>query len=75
MSSKDEYRRKLISAKEAAGLVKSGMWNGYGAICGFPSLTDEELAKRADELEEAARKVNLITTGTAKLSYNDEYIH
>jgi len=49
---RDEYRRKLISAEEAAGLVKSGMWIDYGAICGFPSLIDEKLAERAQELRE-----------------------
>ncbi len=49
---RDEYRRKLISAEEAAGLVKSGMWIDYGAICGFPSLIDEKLAERARELTE-----------------------
>jgi acyl-CoA hydrolase len=47
-----EYRRKLISADEAAGLVKSGMWIDYGAICGFPSLIDERLAARAKELKD-----------------------
>jgi acyl-CoA hydrolase len=46
-----EYQRKLISAEEAAGLVKSGMWIDYGAICGFPSLIDEKLAARAGELQ------------------------
>jgi acyl-CoA hydrolase len=46
-----EYQRKLISAEEAAGLVKSGMWIDYGAICGFPSLIDEKLAARATELK------------------------
>ena len=47
---REEYQRKLISAEEAAGLVKSGMWIDYGAICGFPSLIDEKLAERAKEL-------------------------
>jgi acyl-CoA hydrolase len=47
-----EYRRKLVSAEEAAGLVKSGMWIDYGAICGFPSLIDEKLAARAKELKD-----------------------
>ena len=47
-----EYHRKLISAEEAAGLVKSGMWIDYGAICGFPSLIDEKLAARAKELRD-----------------------
>jgi acyl-CoA hydrolase len=47
-----EYQRKLISAEEAARLVKSGMWIDYGAICGFPSLIDEKLAARAKELKD-----------------------
>jgi acyl-CoA hydrolase len=47
-----KYQRKLISAEEAAGLVKSGMWIDYGAICGFPSLIDEKLATRAKELKD-----------------------
>jgi len=46
-----QYQRKLVSAEEAAGLVKSGMWIDYGAICGFPSLIDEKLAARAKELK------------------------
>lgn len=52
MNHREEYQRKLISAEEAAGLVKSGMWIDYGAICGFPSLIDEKLAARATELKE-----------------------
>ena len=51
MPVKLDYHRKLISAEEAAGLVKSGMWIDYGAICGFPSLIDEKLAARAKELK------------------------
>lgn len=51
MKYQDEYRRKLISAAEAALLVKSGMWVEYGQVTGFPLLIDEELAKRAGELE------------------------
>ncbi len=51
MDYQEAYRRKLISAEEAAGLVKSGMWIDYGAICGFPSLIDEKLSQRAAELE------------------------
>ncbi len=52
MNYSKEYQRKLISAEEAAGLVKSGMWIDYGAICGFPSLIDEKLAARAKELKD-----------------------
>ncbi len=50
MGYKEEYQRKLISAEEAAGMVKSGMWVDYGSILSFPSLIDEELAKRAVDL-------------------------
>ncbi len=51
MNYRDEYRRKLILAEEAARLVRSEMWIDYGYICGFPLLIDEELAKRAPELK------------------------
>lgn len=51
MDFREEYRRKLISAEEAAGLVKSDMWVDYGAMLSFPSLIDENLARRASELE------------------------
>ncbi len=57
MSYKNEYRRKLISAEEAAGLVRSGMWIDYGYICGFPLLIDEKLAQRAHELERVKIRV------------------
>ncbi|MBW1827919.1 MAG: hypothetical protein JRI74_00655, partial [Deltaproteobacteria bacterium] len=51
MNFKEAYQQKLISAEEAAGLVKSGMWIDYGSILSFPSLIDEDLAKRAVDLE------------------------
>lgn len=50
MDGRTEYRRKLISSEEAAGLVKPGMWVDYGYYCGFPLLIDEKLARRASEL-------------------------
>ena len=52
MNYQDEYHRKLVSAEEAAELVKSGMWIDYGFHSGFPLLIDEELARRAHELKE-----------------------
>ena len=51
MNFKEEYRKKLISAEAAAGMVRSGMWIDYGSILSFPSLIDENLAKRARDLE------------------------
>jgi acyl-CoA hydrolase len=48
----NEYKQKLISADEAAGLVTNGMWIDYGAIGGFPSLVDEKIGGRAKELSD-----------------------
>jgi len=39
-----------ISAAEAAGLVRSGMWLDYGAICAQPDVFDKALAARKSEL-------------------------
>ncbi|MBI4284292.1 MAG: butyryl-CoA:acetate CoA-transferase [Chloroflexi bacterium] len=54
---RDEYRRKLISAEEAAGLVRPGMWLDYGYACGFPLLIDEALARRAKDLANVKMRV------------------
>ena len=51
MDYREEYKKKLISAGEAARLVKSGMWVDYGAILCFPTLIDGELAKCTADLE------------------------
>jgi acyl-CoA hydrolase len=48
----NDFKQKLISADEAAGLVTSGMWVDYGAIGGFPSLIDEKIGARAKELSD-----------------------
>lgn len=46
----EEYRRKLVSADEAAKLVKSGDWIDVGSTLGFPPLCDAAIARRKDEL-------------------------
>lgn len=46
-----EYREKLISAEQAAGLVKSGDRLFYGEFVLFPQTLDEALSKRINELE------------------------
>ncbi len=43
---------KRISAAEAAGLVKSGMWLDFGGINAQPEVFDKALAARAGELSE-----------------------
>ena len=45
-----EYANKLITAKQAAGMVKSGDRLHFGLGCGSTEEIDEALAKRADEL-------------------------
>jgi acyl-CoA hydrolase len=69
----DEYRRKLISAEEAVGLVKSGMWIDYGAICGFPSLIDAKLAERVPELREVKIRAEHSHTQLPKFDPDQEH--
>ncbi len=47
-----EYARKLISAQEAAQLVKSGDWLDYSLSCGQPVEIDKALALRASDLKD-----------------------
>ena len=45
-----EYSRKVVSAEEAVGAVKSGDWVQYGHHANSPVYLDGFLAKRKDEL-------------------------
>ncbi len=47
----DEYKAKLVSAEESAGIVKSGDTIWYGTFNGQPVECDKALAKRKDELK------------------------
>ncbi|MFZ0943414.1 MAG: acetyl-CoA hydrolase/transferase C-terminal domain-containing protein [Syntrophobacteraceae bacterium] len=47
-----EYRQKLVSAEEAATVVRSGDWVAYGHFAMAPRLLDEALAKRKDDLRD-----------------------
>lgn len=46
------YQDKLISAENAAKLVRSGDWVDYGFCTGHPRDFDQALAKRAGELSD-----------------------
>lgn len=46
----DEYKRKLVTAGEAAKLVKSGDWVEYAATINSAHDFDEALSKRKEEL-------------------------
>ncbi len=52
MSIMDEYNKKLITAEQAAALVKSGDWVQYGEFAMQPVEIDAALAKRKDELKD-----------------------
>ena len=52
MSFAEEYQNKLVSAAEAAAVVKSGAWVDYGWCVATPQAIDEALAARIGELED-----------------------
>ncbi len=49
---RSEYRKKRISADQAAGLVTSGQWLDYGLGNTMPYSIDQALARRKGELED-----------------------
>ena len=51
MSYIKEYAQKLITAKEAANMIKSGDWVDYGWTTATTAAVDKEIAARAEELE------------------------
>ena len=55
-----EYRAKLRTPEEAVKLVKSGDWVDYSSNVCFPTLLDEALAKRRDELWDVKFRGNLM---------------
>ena len=57
-----EYKRKLITADQAAAYVRTGMRIHFGTGCGTVVDIDKALAKRADELED----VTIISTGAIR---------
>ncbi|HNX93134.1 MAG TPA: butyryl-CoA:acetate CoA-transferase, partial [Syntrophomonas sp.] len=56
-----EYKNKLISADEAAKLVKSGDWLQYGEFVMQPKDCDAALAKRKDELKDVKIRVTTMS--------------
>ena len=45
-----QYQEKLITAAQAAAMVKSGDWVEYGWCCAHTMAIDKELAKRSEQL-------------------------
>ena len=48
----DEYKSKVITAREAASMVKSGMYLHFGLMNGIVVDIQEALAERTQELED-----------------------
>ena len=46
------YNNRMMSPSEAIDLIKSGDWVDYACFLATPITLDQELAKRADELED-----------------------
>ena len=55
-----EYRSKLTTPEKAVSLVKSGDWVDYNTATSKPTLLDEALAKRRDELTDVKIRGNLL---------------
>lgn len=56
-----EYKAKLRTAEEAVRVVKSGDWVDYTSSLGKPTLLDEALAKRKEELLDVKIRGNLLS--------------
>lgn len=56
----DEYKQKLRTPEEAVSVVKSGDWIDYTSSLGKPTLLDQALAKRKNELFDVKVRGNLI---------------
>jgi acyl-CoA hydrolase len=68
-------KAQLISAEEAAGLVRSGMWIDYGAILCQPDVFDRALAARKAELSDVKIRSCLSMKPRAVLEADPEGHH
>jgi butyryl-CoA:acetate CoA-transferase len=55
-----EYKQKLRTPQQAVQCVKSGDWVDYTVSLGFPTLLDEALAARKEELQDVKIRGNLL---------------
>lgn len=60
MDLQQQYRAKLRTPTEAVRCVKSGDWVDYTQTLGFPSLLDQALAARREELTDVKVRGNLL---------------
>ena len=55
-----EYRSKLRTPEEAVKVIQSGDWVDYNSATSKPTLLDEALAKRRDELTDVKIRGNML---------------
>ena len=70
MDVQEEYKKKLRTAAEAVKLVQSGDWVDFSQTCSFPTLLDEALAGRRDELTDVKVR-NAITMNPVQIVEQD----
>lgn len=66
---------RRITAEEAAGLVRSGMWLDYGAVLAQPDAFDEALARRLGEVTNLRFRSVLTARPRAVLEADPEAKH
>ena len=66
---------RMVSAAEAAGLVRSGMWIDYGAVLAQPDVFDAALALRKAELSGVKIRACLSTRPRAVLEADPDGAH
>jgi acyl-CoA hydrolase len=66
---------RRISAAEAAGLVRSGMWLDYGCVLGQPDAFDQALAARLGDVTDLRIRSVLTTRPRAVLEADPEARH
>ncbi|MDD3894441.1 MAG: acetyl-CoA hydrolase/transferase C-terminal domain-containing protein [Syntrophomonadaceae bacterium] len=70
-----QYQKKLITADQAAQLVKSGDMVQYSEFAMFPDALDEALAKRKDELENVTIRSTSFTKAPEPIVADPERKH
>lgn len=75
MNFQEEYKQKLVSAKEAVKVVKSGDWVDYGWCNGTPDALDVALAERTDELKNVNLRGGILLKPLAVFAREDAGEH
>ena len=70
MEFKKMYEEKLVTAEQAAAVVKSGDWVDYGWTTGTPVAVDHALAKRLPELTDVNFRGGILTRVCHFIQYN-----